>query len=133
MVLHRPVEPAGILGRWESQGSSSPVFKFWEYLDAGRVGQRLNQLFLMAWIVVRIDVVELKRRRAVDLHHDFSAGHRVVMHVGIEISETAGRECSHLAFVKAISHSDLEGSGDDGDVFPLGMPMGRDAISVGHL
>ena len=67
-----------------------------------------------------------------DLHHDFPAGHRVVMHVGIEISETAGWESSHLAFVKAISHSDLEGPGDDSDVFPLRMPMGRDAISVRH-
>src|ERR1700720_2090427 len=55
------------------------------------------------------------------------------MHFGIEIGETAGRESAHLAFVKVISHSDFEGSGDDRDVFPLRMPMGRDAISVRHL
>jgi len=68
----------------------------------------------------------------VDLHHDFPAGHRVVMHIGIEKSKTTGRENSHLAFVKAISHSDLEGPCDDRHVFPLRMPMGRDAIPVRH-
>ena len=37
-----------------------------------------------------------------DLHHGFPAGHRIVMHVGIEIGETASRESSHLAFVKVV-------------------------------
>jgi hypothetical protein len=68
----------------------------------------------------------------VDLHHGFSTGFCVMMHVGIEIGETAGRESPHLAFVKAISHSNLEGPAEDSDVFPLGMPMRRDAVSVGH-
>ena len=68
-----------------------------------------------------------------DLDHNFSAGHSVVMHIGIKISETAGRESSHLAFVKAITHANFEGPSDNSDVFPLRMPMWRDAISVRHL
>ena len=68
-----------------------------------------------------------------DLDHNPSAGHRVVMHVGVEISETAGRESCYLALLKAISHPDLESPIDDGHVFPLRMPMGCDAVSVRHL
>ncbi len=68
-----------------------------------------------------------------DLDHNFSTGHCVVMHIGIEISETTGWEGSHLALVKAISHSHFKDPCDDSDVFPLRMPMRRDAISVGHL
>src|SRR5271165_796537 len=90
-------------------------------------------LFCPARIIGRIDVVELQWGGAVDLDHNFSAGHGVVMHVGIQISETASWENSHLAFVKAISHANLEGPRDDRDVFPLRMPMRRDAISVRHL
>ena len=68
-----------------------------------------------------------------NLHHDFSAGHRVMMHIRVEIRETTGWEISHLAFVKAISHPDFKSPTDNSDVFPLGMPMRRDAISVRHL
>src|ERR1700733_2826990 len=56
-----------------------------------------------------------------------------MMHVGIEKGETTGRESSHLAFVEVVPHSNLEGPGDDSDVFPLGMPMRCDAVSIGHL
>jgi hypothetical protein len=62
----------------------------------------------------------------VDFGRNFSARHRGVLHIGIEASETAGRESSRLAFVKAISHSNFEGSGDDGDVFRLKMPTWLD-------
>jgi hypothetical protein len=68
-----------------------------------------------------------------DLDHYLSARHRVVMHIRIEISETAGWEISHLAFVKAISHSDFEGASDDRNVFPIRMPVRGDAISFRHL
>lgn len=73
-----------------------------------RFQQRRKRLFLTAWIVARIHVVELQGRCAVDLDHHFSAGHRIVMRVRVEISETTGRESSHLALLKAISHPDLE-------------------------
>ena len=43
-----------------------------------------------------------------DLDHNFPAGHRVVMHFRVEISETAGWEISHLGFVKPVPHSDFE-------------------------
>src|ERR1700731_4064959 len=66
------------------------------------------RLLFTAWVIVRIDIVELHRRHSVDLHHDFSAGHCVVMHIGIEKSKTAGRVFSHLAFIKAVSHPDFE-------------------------
>jgi hypothetical protein len=68
-----------------------------------------------------------------DLHYDFAPGHRVMMHVGIEIRKTAGWEICHLAFVKVISHADFKRPEDDGDVFPLRVPMGRDPASVRHL
>jgi hypothetical protein len=55
----------------------------------------------------------------VDFGDNFSAGHRVVLYLGIEASETAGWESSRLAFFKAISHSNFEGSRSDSDVFPL--------------
>src|ERR1700691_543207 len=68
-----------------------------------------------------------------DLHDHFSGCHCVVMHIGIEISETPGRKISHFGFVKPISHADFEGALDDSDVFPVGVPMWRDPISVRHL
>lgn len=37
-----------------------------------------------------------------DLDHNFSAGHRVMMHIRIEVSETARRKIPHLGFIKAI-------------------------------
>lgn len=43
-----------------------------------------------------------------NLHHDFSAGHRVMMHIGVEIGETAGWEISHLGFVEVVPHSNFE-------------------------
>jgi len=43
-----------------------------------------------------------------NLHHDFSACHRVMMHIRVEISEATGWEISHFAFVKAVSHSNFE-------------------------
>ena len=42
-------------------------------------------LSLAARIVIRVDVVDLERRCALDLDHDLSARHRVVMHIGVEI------------------------------------------------
>ena len=68
-----------------------------------------------------------------DLHHDLSAGHRVVVHAGIEKSKTAGSEGGHFFVLNIISHSNFERSGNDSDVFPLGMPVGCDPVSVGHL
>src|SRR6516162_6215677 len=73
-------------------------------------------LFLTAGVVIRIDVIELQWRSAVDLDHNFAAGHCIVMHVGIQISETARGKISHLGFIKAISHPDFESSRDDRDV-----------------
>ena len=90
-------------------------------------------LVLAAGIVLGIDVVELGWGGAVDLDDDFAIGHGVVVHVGVEISKAASGESGHLGFVKAIAHADLESSGNDGDVFAMRMPMGRDAIAVRHL
>ncbi len=81
-----------------------------------------EDLFVPARVVFGIDVVELQGRTSVDLHHDLAAGHRVVVHVRIEKGKTAGGEGGHLVLIEDISHSNFEGSGDDGDVFPQGMP-----------
>jgi hypothetical protein len=86
-----------------------------------------------ARIILRIDVVELKWRLAVDLHDGFSASHGVVVHVRVEKGKAPGNERFHLVGVKIISHPDFERPGDDRDVFPLRVPMGRDAEAIRHL
>ena len=58
-----------------------------------------------------------------NLHDDWSAGHRIVMHVRIENRKTAGRERAHLGFVEFIAHTDLEGPRNDRHVFTLRMPV----------
>ena len=68
-----------------------------------------------------------------DLHHHFSAGHPMVMHVRSEISKTARREHSHLAFVKAIATYSFESAGQNSDVFAIRMPMRCNAVTVRHL
>ena len=68
-----------------------------------------------------------------DLHHDFSTGHRVVMHVRIEKRKASSWESAHFALIEGIAHANLESPGDNRDVFPLRMPMRRDAVSVWHL
>jgi hypothetical protein len=84
-------------------------------------------------VIVRIDVVELKGRLAEDLYNGFSASHGVVAHVGVEKGKAPGYERAHLVAVKFIPHPDFEPPGDDSDVFPLRVPMGRDALAIGHL
>ena len=68
-----------------------------------------------------------------NLHHDLSLDHCVVVHVGVEISEAAGREGSHLCRVKVVAHSDFECSGQDGDVLTMRMPVESNAVAAGHL
>ena len=80
---------------------------------------RGNCCFLLLFsvrVIFGIDVVELKRRFAVDLHDGFSPRRRVVVHVGIQEPKTAGREGCHLGRMK-MSPTDLERSGNDGDAF----------------
>src|SRR6516225_1177261 len=94
---------------------------------------REYRLLTLAGVVVRIDIVELKRRLTVDLHNSFSGGHRIVVHVGVEEGKASGNESFHLAGVKLIAHADFECSGNDRDVFPVRVPMGRDTEPIGHL
>src|SRR5712672_2655916 len=86
-----------------------------------------------AWVVLRIDVVELQRGLPVNLHDGFSASHGEVVHVGIEKGKAPGSERLHFVGFELIAHSKLERSGDDGDVFPVWMPMGRNAEPIRHL
>src|SRR5580700_5984751 len=72
---------------------------------------REYRLLTLAGVVVRIDVVELKRRLSVDLHYGFSGGHGVVVHVGVEEGKAAGNKDFHLAGVKLIAHADFERPG----------------------
>ena len=41
-----------------------------------------------------------------DLHHDLAARHRIVVHLRVEESKTAGGEGGHLVFIKDITHPD---------------------------
>jgi len=69
----------------------------------------------------------------VDLHNGFSAGHGIVVHVGVEEGEAPGNESFHFAGVELIAHADFERPGNDRHVFPVRMPMGRDAEPIGHF
>ena len=62
------------------------------------------------------------------LHDDLSAGHGVVMHIGVEKGKTTGGKCRHLACVKVIAHSHLEGAFEHSDIFTKGMKVRRDAL-----
>ena len=86
-----------------------------------------------ARVVVRIDVVELQGRLAVDLYDSFSASHGVVVHVGVEKCKASGGERGHLVGFEFIAHPDFEGPGNDRDVFALRVEMGRDAEAIWHL
>ena len=72
-----------------------------------------------AWVVLRIDVVELQRGLPVNLHDGFSASHGEVVHVGIEKGKAPGSERLHFVALKFVPHPQFERSGDDGDVFPV--------------
>jgi len=56
----------------------------------------------------------------VDLHNGFSAGHGVVVHVGIEKGKASGNECFHLVGIKVIAHTNFERPGNDCDVSLFG-------------
>src|SRR6185437_11952234 len=73
-----------------------------------------TSLLLHAGIIAWVDVVDLKRGRAVNLHDCLSDGHGIVMHAGIEVRKTSGRECVHGSGIELISHTDLETPGNDG-------------------
>jgi hypothetical protein len=64
------------------------------------------------------------------LYHDFSGRHRIVVHRRIKIGETPGGENSHLGFVEGVTHPNFEGTLNDANVFPFGMPMRCDASTI---
>src|ERR1700733_5974151 len=93
----------------------------------------LPSLSLPARIVLGVDVVELHRSHAVDLHHHFAARHSVVVHVGIKISKAARRKTRHAALVEVVTHAHFKRPGNYRNVLALRMPMRSDAIPSGHL
>jgi hypothetical protein len=94
--------------------------------------RRPNLLF-PAWVVLRINVVELKWGSPVDLHNCFSAGHGEMVHIGVKESEAAGCERFHFVGLELVAHPDFEGPGDDGDIFAFRMKMRRNAEPIRHL
>src|SRR6478609_5764531 len=77
-------------------------------------------LLLHAGIVSGIDVIDLKRRRSVDLDYRLTHRHSVMMHAGIEVGEAAGREHAHLGHIETVPHAYLKAPRDDRHVFALG-------------
>jgi len=102
-------------------------------VDARQIVRARAGLPIPARVIIRIDVVELQGRLTVDLHDSFSASHGVVVHVGVKKSKAPGSERFHFVGVEFIAHPDFEGPGNDRDVFPLRVPMGRDAKPIRHL
>ena len=84
-------------------------------------------------VVVRVDVVELKRRLTVDLHDGLAASHGVVVHVGVQEGERAGNESVHSVGFELVAHTQLERSRDYRDILPQRVEMGSDPVAVGHL
>jgi len=68
-----------------------------------------------------------------DLDNGFSAGHGIVVHVGVEKREAPGDEHFHLVGIKLVAHANFERSGNDRDVFSVRVPVGRDAEPIRHL
>jgi hypothetical protein len=78
--------PISVLIRVDSQNSR--LFFFRSAPISAISGE---MLLALARIVLRIDVIELHRRRAVNLDYHFpAAGHRVMMNVRIQVGKTAG-------------------------------------------
>src|SRR5580765_3653939 len=90
-------------------------------------------LAIPAWVVVGIDIVKLKGRLAVDLYDGLSASHGEVVHVGVEKRKAPSDERGHLVGFEFIAHANFERARNDGDVFSVRVPMGRDAEPIRHL
>jgi hypothetical protein len=69
--------------------ASVPGGDYWK-LQFCRLGKGEGLLF--ARIVPRIDIVELQGGASVNLNNDFARGHRVMVHVRVEIGKAAGGE-----------------------------------------
>src|SRR5271169_909464 len=91
------------------------------------------RLFLAAWIVSRIDVIEFRRRLTMNLNYRLARGHSVVVHAGLEVRETAGWEAHHFTGFKLIAHADSQRPREDSHVLPVGVRMRRDLVAVRHL
>jgi len=94
---------------------------------------RVPGLLPAARIVLRIDVVELEGRRAVDLHYGLPTSHGEVVHIGIEKAETPVGQSIHICCLENITHSQLESPLNNGHIFPERMKVRRDAVSIRHL
>lgn len=68
-----------------------------------------------------------------NLNHNLSSGHRVMVHAWIEISKTARRESHQPAFVKSVAHANFEIAENYCDVFPVRVPMRRNFVAARHL
>src|ERR1700721_631038 len=55
------------------------------------------------------------------------------MHVGIKISEAAGRKSFHLGLVKLVPHPNFEFSGNHRYVFAMRMPVWRNLVAPRHF
>src|ERR1019366_4776097 len=86
-----------------------------------------------ARVILWVYVVELYGRHAVDLNYSIADAHRIMVHVGVEISEAARWEGHHLALIELITHSHFEGTRNHGNVLVLRVPMGSDFVAIGHL
>jgi len=70
--------------------------------------RQLRASLLLARVIRRIDIIELHRRHSVDLHHGRARGHRIVVHVGIEIAKAARRKRHHFRLIEFVAHAKLE-------------------------
>jgi len=78
-----------------------------DWRGGGSIRRQPRRLFFTR-IVRRIHIVKLQRRHPMDLHHHFPGRHRIMVHVGIEIRETAGREGHHLGLIELVAMPTLK-------------------------
>lgn len=68
-----------------------------------------------------------------NLNDGFARRRRVVVHTGVEVSETAGRETHHLAGIELIAHPHFQGAGENRHIFAMRMGVRRNPVTVRHL
>src|SRR3982750_1684670 len=81
---------------------------------------------LLSWVVLRVDVGDVERTSAVDLHDGLVLGERVVRHASRPMHEARGRQRFRRLAIERLTGANREAARHHGDELVLGMTMRRD-------